>query len=117
MVVTKKTFEHFSIVGVPFKPCITDSTWLVSRKEAVHTNTNKTATYFFGADGIKATLYNKNNPSFDLEELAVSTMIEHIEKEKDDFIAGVFRFEFDGDKFNLCEKEPKWATYDCGIWE
>lgn len=117
MAVTEKTFKNFSVVGAPFRACVTDGAWFVSRKEAAQLDTNKTAVYFFGADGIQATLYNQNNPNFNLEALALNAMREHIEKTPDIFLARVFRFEFDGEKFNLCEKEPKWATYDCGIWE
>ena len=113
----KKKFRNYDLVNVPFTPCITDGTWFVLRWDVIHTNTNKRAIYIFGTDGIYATLYNKTNPNFQLEELVYDVLIKHLEKSPNDFKTGLFRFEFDGQNFNYCKKEPKWAKYDCGVLE
>lgn len=113
----ERKFKNCDLIGAPFSPCITDGMWCVSRWDVVHTDTNKRAMYFFGSDGIHATLYNKNNPDFQLTDLAYDTLIKHLEKNPYDFKTGSFRFEFDGQRFNYCKEEPKWAEYDCGILE
>lgn len=117
MTLNKKTFEDFSITYSQFTPCVEDGIWLVSRRDATHTNTGKAAIYIFGADAVEVTLHDKSNPNLSIDNLAESTMVEHIEKDTDGFAAGTFRFEFDGERFNFCKDEPKWASYDCGIWE
>lgn len=91
--------------------------WFISRWDVVHTNTGKRAIYIFGADGINATLYNQSNPKFQLTDLVYDTLINELEKNPDELKTGLFRFEFNGDKFNFCEEEPKWANYDCGVIE
>ena len=113
----KKAFKNCNVSGAPFSPCITDGTWFISRWDVVHTNTGKRAAYVFGTDGIHATLYNQNNPKFQLTDLVYDTLIKELEKNPDELKTGLFRFEFDGEKFNFCEEEPKWANYDCGIIE
>lgn len=113
----KETRGNHGINGCSFRPCITDGTWAVAPFEITDTTTNQKAIFFFGTDMVKLTIYNRNNPEYPLEELAIDTAIQHIEKDAEHFTAGVFRFEFDGSQFNLCEEEPKWASYDCGVWE
>ncbi len=98
-----------------FRTCITDGSWLVSRIDVLHINTGKKAAYVFGTDAIEATIYEKNNPTQKLVDLAIDTLINHLEKTPDDFKIGFFRFEFDGCQFDFCEQEPRWANYDCGI--
>lgn len=117
MIKIERRFRNCDLIGAPFNPCITDGTWFVSRWDVVHTNTNKRTIYIFGTDGIRATFYNKNNPDFQLADLVCDTLIKRLEKDPDDLKTGLFRFEFDGQKFNYCEKEPEWAKYDCGTLE
>ena len=112
----ERKFKNCDLVGALFTPCITgDDIWFVSRWDVVHTNTNRQAIYIFGTNGIRATLYNKNNPNFQLVDLAYDTLTKRLEKNQNNFKTGLFRFEFDGQRFNYCKKEPKWAKYDCGI--
>ena len=112
-----KKFKNYNLEGTSFVPCITDSAWRVSRWDVTHANTNRRAIYIFGADGASVTLYNRNNPNFRLADLVYDTLTNHLEKDQDDFKTGLFRFEFDGQSFNYCEEEPKWAKYDCGALE
>ena len=111
----KQQFKNYSLSNTRFTPCITDGTWFVSRWDVTHTNTNKKASYVFGIDGVEATIYNQNNPDFRIDDLAYDALIRHLEKTPENFNVGFFRFEFDGQKFNYCDKKPKWADYDCGI--
>ncbi|MBI2003681.1 MAG: hypothetical protein HYS78_01755 [Parcubacteria group bacterium] len=110
-----KKFRNYSLTGFDFTFCVTDGMWFVSRWDVIHTNTNKQAVYIFGTDGVYMTFYNRNNPNFQLVDLAYDTLVKHLEESPDDFKTVLFRFEFDGQKFNYCEKEPKWASYDCGV--
>ena|SRR3989344_3500326 len=111
----ERKFKKWDLAGAFFTPCIIDGLWFVSRWVVVDINTNKKAVYIFGTDGISATLYDKDNPNFQLIDLVYDTLIKHLEKSPDEFKTGLFRFEFDGQRFNYCEEEPKWAKYDCGI--
>ena len=113
----KKILKNHALDGYHFKPCINDGLWLVSRWDVIHTNTNKKAVYIFGADGVHAAIFNKNSQNFQLIDLAQDTLIAHLEETPDEFKVGLFRFEFDGQRFDFCNEEPKWAKYDCGIIE
>lgn len=113
----KKIFKNSELNIRSFVPCISNPFWLISRCNVVHTDTNRKAVYIFGVGALQATFYDKNNPKFRLEDLAYDTLIKHLEKNPDEFETGLFRFEFDGQQFNFCEREPKWADYDCGVIE
>lgn len=113
----KKINKSSNMVIVPFNPCITNPRWFVSRIDVVENEINHKAVYIFGIDGIDMTLYNKNNPNFQLSDLAVDTLIKHLEKNPDDIEDGLFWFEFNGEKFDFCKNEPEWANYDCGYLE
>lgn len=113
----RKTLKNHTLNGLSFKPCVDDGLWLISRWDVIHTNTNKKAFYIFGADGVQATIFNENNPNFQLIDLAQDALIAHLEEAPDEFKIGLFRFEFNGQQFNFCDEEPKWAKYDCGIIE
>jgi len=108
----EKIYRNCSLIGAPFTPCVTDGMWFISHWDVIETNSGKQATYIFGIGGIEATLYRKREGVSELEDLVNDALIGHIEK--NGFCAKLFRFEFDGDKFVLCEKEPTWTNYDCG---
>lgn len=107
--------KEFTFDITPFRPCITDGSWLVARYDFIYIEENKQGVYFFGTDGTRASLYNASNPNLLLEGLAYDTLIKHLEK--NEFKSGEYRFEFDGQKFHYCEIEPAWANYDCGTIE
>ena len=116
----KKSHKDYESVGTQFSPCVTDGKWFISHWDVIDTSINKSATYIFGTDGVEATFYNKNNPSFKLEDLVYDTLIQYLERqhiENKEFKTGLHRFEFDGQQFNYCKETPEWASYDCGTIE
>lgn len=100
---------------IPFRPCITDPNWLVSRWDISDKETRETASFIFGADMVEASVYEKQETAYSLEKLAEVVVTKQL-------VGGLpsrkcYWFEFDGEKFEKCNEKPEWADYDCGEME
>ncbi|MEA2112520.1 MAG: hypothetical protein U9P50_00915 [Patescibacteria group bacterium] len=108
--------KKYILSGNDFTFCVTDGSWFVSHWDIINNKNAKIdATCIFGIDGVELTLYEKQNGKNSAKELVKKTISKYLEKNNP--ISGQFRFEFDGERFNLCKTKPKWANYDCGILE
>ena len=112
-----ESYKGNNIKGFLFSPCVTDGLWSVSRWDVLHTNTGKTAVYFFGSNAINLALYKQSNQDLSMSELIHDTLIRELDNDNGDFKPGESRFEFDGKKFIFCKDVARWANYDCGTIE
>lgn len=104
--------KNLRLIGTEFIPCAEDGRLFVARWDVVHTNSNTTAYYIFGIDVAEMATYQNVNNEQTLSELCQHAIVDHIEE--NNFKDKTFRFEFDENGFELCERPPKWANYDCG---
>ena len=110
---TKSKYKKYTLISSDFRVCVTDGMWFISNCDIISTDIDESATYIFGIDGIEMNLYVRENGKQALKELTREAVCKHLELGNPVF--GLYRFEFNGGIFELCEEKPNWADYDCGV--